>query len=154
MQSQNASTSCIGTRLLACALACAVVLLHASPVWADPPAAVPLDRDGVPGVWMPEAMSRKVLADVEELRVRRAEVDLCRKRAALHDDRIKVLSKALDHSKQATATARGELDRAIRLRAQAERDRDGWLAGMPWLWGPVGVVLGVVGTGLVISYAR
>ena len=154
MKSQTASTSCIGTRLLACVLACAVVLLQVSPAWAEPPGVQPLEKDGEPGLWFPETIARRVLADVEELRVRRAEVDLCRKRAELHTERVAALDKALTESKRATATARGELDRAIRGREEAERERDGWFAGKPWFWGVVGVAVGAVATGFIISYAR
>lgn len=154
IKSQTDSTSCIATRLLACVLACAVVLLHVSPVWAEPPGVEPLEREGEAGFWFPEAIARRALADVEELRVRRAEVELCRKRAELHDERVKALDKALTESKRATATARGELDRAIRGREEAERERDGWFAGKPWFWGVVGVAVGAVATGAIISYAR
>jgi len=145
MRLLTVSTSCIASAVLLCS----------ATALADPPAAaVPLEHEGVPGVWLPEAISRQVLADVEELRVRRAELELCHKRDEVQVARVKALTKALDAAKKSAAASQTVVDVAVRGREQAERDRDGWFAGKPWVWGPVGVVIGVVATGLVIGYAR
>ena len=130
------------------------LLLLASPVLAEPPKVLPLEHEGQPGFWFPDTIARAALADIEELRVRRAELDLCRRQVEVKAERIKVLDKALTAARESAALSQSVIDEAVRGREQAERERSGWLAGQPWLWGGVGVVVGVVATGLVIHYAR
>lgn len=143
-KSLRASTACTAS----------VLLLAAAPGLAAPPVAVPLENEGEPGVWLPEDMARETLADVKELRVRRAELDLCYRRSEVQRERVRELHKGLDAARESAETSQQMLDAAVRGREEAERARHGWLAGMPWLWGGVGVVVGAVATGIIISQAR
>lgn len=140
------STICIATSF--------ALLLSSARAFAEPPGVEPLERDGVSGYWFPEPIARRALADVEELRVRRAEIDLCRKQSELRSERAKQLDAALKAASESAAKSRAVVDEAVRGREQAERERSGWLAGKPWLWGIVGTVFGVAGTALVVHYTR
>jgi hypothetical protein len=120
--------------------------------WADPPAAISVEHAGEPGLWLPRDMAQQVLADVEELRVRRTELQLCKARSDLRAERAEELEKALGASKKSATTSKKALDAAIRGREQAKRDSEGWFAGKPLVWGLVGALVGGVGTALAVHY--
>jgi hypothetical protein len=143
-------------RSLRVSISCTVsaALLATSLAHAEPPRAITLEHDGVPGIWMPEDMSRAMLADVEELRVRRTELELCKKRSTVQLERTKQLDAALAAARKSAATSQAQIDAAVRGREQAERDLDGWLAGKPWLWGVLGAVIGAVTTGVIVKYTQ
>lgn len=134
------STSCIASILLANSLALA----------DPPPVAVTLEHEGAAGVWLPENMAREILADAEELRVRRSELDVCYRKSEVQSERIKTLTNMHDAAKATADAASEQLDRAVRGREQAERDKDGWLAGKPWLWWLIGGAVGAVVTAVVV----
>ena len=112
--------------------------------------AIPLDHNGIEGVWFPAPTAKRVLADVQELRLLRERLALIDTQLALKEERIEILALKLagadeiaDNQEQ-IAEIRGQ-----RL-AEIEQESKSWYRS-PFLWLGVGVVVGVVGAGVLVG---
>lgn len=109
----------------------------------EPPSGAMLERDGVVGVWLPEAAHRLVLADLKELPLQRKRVKLLEKELRLKDANLTDLRIGNAIVAQAKNEAKAALGAAVRGKREAEADRDAWHRAR-LLWAGIGVVGGIV----------
>ncbi len=110
-----------------------------------------LDYRGTPGLWLRMDHARIVLKDVLKLETMEQEVTLLEKRRDLADYENDRLRLAMGQSEKAESKATSTLETAVRQAREAEEKRDSIFSGKPWLWGGVGVVVGVITTAVVTS---
>jgi hypothetical protein len=119
-------------------------ILYASKIHAQ---AVPLEKDGVSGVWMPSDMANKVLADVSELQLQKSlklEMDSLLK---IREERIVAFKEALDASEAIEQRTMKAMDDALKAKEEAEKKLNAWYRS-PVFWAIVG---GVVTVGLEVG---
>ncbi len=137
-------------------LACLILACNALPAHAqdapnppEVPARVQLEYRGTAGMWFRMDHARLILTDVLTLETKKQEVGLLEKRRDLADYESERIRLALEQSEKAEARATHALEIAVRHAREAEEKQDSIFSGKPWLWGGVGIVLGLVTTATV-----
>lgn len=131
------------TKLLLGLMICTAIL-YTSKIHAQ---AVPLDKDGVAGIWMPSDMANKALADVSELKLQK---DLNSKMYSLlkiRAERITALKESLEASEAIEKRTMEAMDDALKAKEESEKKLNAWYRS-PVLWAIVG---GVVTIGLEVG---
>jgi ElaB/YqjD/DUF883 family membrane-anchored ribosome-binding protein len=135
------------TSFIASALAVALMGV-AVPVCADntgtAPKVIILDHDGNPGYWFPREKAIELQKDVEELRVVRSQIKLLDQQLAIKVERIDLLKEIAATNEKAATIATNNLEKAVKLRREAEEDRDSFFAGKPWFWLGIGAITGII----------
>lgn len=115
--------------------------------------AISLVHKGQPGIWMPEEMGKKVLADVKSLKVIRDKMELIETTLELKDATIQILDKKVENADKSTAVAEAALDDLEEVANSYEKELNMWY-NKPWIWigvGAVGIIIIEVGVGFLIN---
>lgn len=103
-----------------------------------------MQLNGVEGIWFHLDVARCILAEVEELRVRRREVALLEGRLRATDALTSTLQTTIENQ----TSSNRELEQALRQAREQVRPRE-WYES-PFFWTPLALVLGVAG-GIVLG---
>lgn len=114
------------------------------PVKASAPKVITLEHEGHRGFWFPREKALDMQKDVEELRVVRSQIKLLDQQLEIKVERIELLKEIASTNAKAAETAKDSLETAVRLRREAEEDRDSFFAGKPWFWLGIGALAGIV----------
>jgi hypothetical protein len=107
--------------------------------------AVPLEVEGVRGVWFPEGMANRVLSEVEALDDCRSLSIELEELVSVKEDKIEKLTLALEYSEEAENAAVNSLEVVLSER-DAEREKAEKWYRRPVVLIVVGVIVGIAGT--------
>lgn len=104
--------------------------------------AVRVEHEGKVGIWMPDEMAQKVLADVAELEATKKLVEDLKSSISLRDERITLKDDAIEASEKAEKKAIESLAVAIQAKEEAEKKLKVWYRH-PAFWATMGIVITV-----------
>jgi ElaB/YqjD/DUF883 family membrane-anchored ribosome-binding protein len=110
-----------------------------------------LEHGGNPGYWFPREKAIALQKDVEELQELRKLVKLTDEQLTVKVERLKLQKEIAATNEKAATVAKNNLEKAVRLRREAEEDRDSFFAGKPWFWVAIGALAGVVTSVLLLK---
>lgn len=102
-----------------------------------------VEYQGEPGFWFRRDVALQMLADLQELPIRRQELTLIQEELELRDRQVERLREIVSLERGASQTAQDALGAALERASTAEGSRDAWWRS-PWLWLTVGIVTTVV----------
>lgn len=148
------------TSFIASAIVVVFTLTIALPAHADDtpspekPKTVRLEHEGAPGFWFPRDIAIDLQKDVEEFRELKKLVKLQDQQLAVKIERLELQKEIAKTNKEAAVTAKNSLAKAIKLRREAEEDRDSFFAGKPWFWLSIGVIAGIVTSVVLVTQTK
>jgi hypothetical protein len=143
MRTRDVAVAVVGGALVA------AFVIWGAPACGEPAARVPLQYQGAEGLWLRLDVAQALLADLQELPIRRREVTLLGEELELRSGQVERLRSMADLERAAAGEALTALHQAeqagAELRQQLEQAR---AAQAPWwrspiLWLSVGVVVAV-----------
>lgn len=126
----------------------------AEEVSAEKPKTIRLEHNGNPGFWFPRDIAINLQKDVEELQSLRSLVKLQDQQLAVKVERLTLQKEIAATNKEAAVIAKNELATAIKLRREAEEDRDSFFAGKPWFWVALGAIAGIVTSVVLVTQTK
>lgn len=108
--------------------------------------AIALEYNGVAGIWFPLQLAISLQQDIEEGIIIKEQVRLLEKQLTIKAERITLLEQLAATNQEALDVAKKSIETSIRLRREAEEDRDSFFAGKPWFWLAIGLAAGVLAT--------
>ena len=121
---------------------------------APAPETIRLEHGGYPGFWFPRDIAISLQKDVEELQELRKLLKLTDQQLAVKVERLALQREIADTNKQAATTAKNALSKAVKLRREAEEDRDSFFAGKPWFWLTIGVAAGIITSVVLVTQTK
>jgi len=148
------------TSFIASVLVAALCFSLTLPAYADgtvpteKPKTISLEHDGNPGFWFPRDIAINLQKDVEELRELRKLAKLQDQQLAVKVERLTLQKEIAATNKAAATEAKNALATAVKLRREAEEDRDSFFAGKPWFWVALGAIAGIVTSVVLVTQTK